>query len=279
MEKKKHEETKQEKVEGQVIDAAEAIIPAEMKEAAKEAEIKVEVAEKDEAFEGAWVPRTELGKQVLQGKIPSIDYLFEEGIKITEPGIVDMLVPGLSNEVILIGGSTGKGGGKRRTPSKRTSRMHKSGRRYRISVMAIIGNSNGYVGFGTAHGPPGRHREVVEKALAKAKLNLIPVRRGCGSWQCKCGTPHTTPFEVEGKIGSVHITLMPAPKGTGLVVMDEVKKVMRLAGIKDIWAKSRGQTSSRENLIKAVFDAFNKINKFRTQPEYEHAVGMKTGRV
>ena len=144
MEKKKHEETKQEKVEGQVIDAAEAIIPAEMKEAAKEAEIKVEVAEKDEAFEGAWVPRTELGKQVLQGKIPSIDYLFEEGIKITEPGIVDMLVPGLSNEVILIGGSTGKGGGKRRTPSKRTSRMHKSGRRYRISVMAIIGNYNGY---------------------------------------------------------------------------------------------------------------------------------------
>lgn len=264
-------ETKQEATTEQAIDAAEPLVPAEAKEAA-EAAHRI-------ALEKEWTPRTSLGKDVLAGKITDIETLFEKGIKITEPTIVDVLLPGISNEVILIGGSSGKGGGKRRTPSKRTTRMHKSGRRFRLSAMAIVGNGNGYVGLGTAHGPPGRHRDVIAKALAKAKLNIIPVRRGCGSWECACGTPHSLPFEVKGKSGSVHVALKPAPKGVGLVVMDEVKKVMRLAGITDVWCKSRGQTTTRANIIKAVFDALNKMNRFRVKERYEKAVGMKAGKV
>jgi small subunit ribosomal protein S5 len=145
--------------------------------------------------------------------------------------------------------------------------------------MVVVGNGNGYAGVGKAHGPPGRHREVVEKALAKAKLNLIPVRRGCGSWECACGTAHSVPFEMTGKSGSVCVKLIPAPKGVGLAVMDEIKKVMRFAGIKDVWCKSRGQTSTRNNMVDAVFDAFNRMNRFRTNERYEKAVGMRQGRV
>jgi len=264
-------ETKQEASTEQAIEVSEGMLPAEMKEAAETAH-KI-------ALEKEWTPRTLLGKDVLAGKITDIESLFKEGIKITEPQIVDVLLPDIKNEVILIGGSSGKGGGKRRTPSKRTTRMHKSGRRFRLSAMVVVGNGNGYVGLGTARGPPGRHREVIAKALAKAKLNLIPIRRGCGSWECGCGTPHSIPFEVKGKCGSVHVVLKPAPKGVGLVVMDEVKKVMRLAGIKDIWCKSRGQTSTRANMIKAIFDALRKMNRFRVKEQYSNAVGMKEGRV
>lgn len=269
-------ETKQELTGTKSTDLSDKGVPGELKEASKMAAERVNIAE---TLGREWTPRTELGRKVLSGEVTDIDTIFENGTKITEPEIVDVLIPDLKNDIILIGGSGGKGGGKRRTPSKRTTRMHKSGRRFRLSAMAVVGNGNGYVGVGKAHGPPGKHREVVEKALVKAKLGLIPVRRGCGSWECACGTAHSIPFQITGKSGSVKITLKPAPKGVGLVVMDEIKKVMRMAGIKDVWCKSMGQTSTRVNTIEAVFDAFSRSNKFRTRPDYEKAVGMREGRV
>lgn len=272
-------ETKQEAVAEQKIELTEELIPKELIAAPVAAvPAEVPIVPVQPVAPSAWMPKTRLGRDVSSGKIKSIEELFENGIKITEPGIVDALLPGLESDIILIGGSTGKGGGIRRTPSKRTTRMHKSGRRHHISVMVVAGNGNGYVGLGLARGLPGAHREVVEKALVKAKLNIIPIRRGCGSWECRCGTPHSIPFAVTGKTGSVRVTLLPAPKGLGLCVSDEVKKVVRLAGIKDLWCKSRGQTPSRINMIQAVFDALRKIDRYRMQPQFEQAVGAKLGR-
>jgi len=257
------EEKKQEETEELEIKAEEEITPEEVKVIAPE----------------NWRPKTELGKKVLAGEVTDITKVFSEGLKIAEPAIIDVLVPNLEKEIILIGGSTGKGGGIKRTPFKRTSRMHKSGRRYRISVMTVIGNKNGYVGVGLASGPPGKHQEIIEKSLNKAKLSLIPVRRGCGSWECMCGTNHSIPFAVEGKIGSVRIKLLPAPKGVGLAVSDEVKKLFRLAGISDIWSKSKGNTQMRANLIRATFDALRRLNAYKVKPEYESKSGMTTGKV
>lgn len=257
-------------------------MPRKPKKQEEDEEKKIDEAEKTTVpsiVPEGWVPKTELGKKVLEGKITNIDEIFANGIKILESQITDILLPNLERELILIGGSTGKGGGIRRTPFRRTTRMHKSGRRYRISSMIVVGNKNGYVGIGIASGPPGKHQDVIEKALHKAKLNIIPIRRGCGSWECNCMTPHSIPFAVKGKAGSVRVELLPAPKGVGLAVSDQVKKVMRLAGISDIWIKSRGQTSTRINLIRAVFDALKRLNKFKTKPEYEEAVGLKMGRV
>lgn len=226
----------------------------------------------------SWKAKTFLGKKVLAGEVTDIAKIFSEGIKISEPYIIDALLPNIEKEIILIGGSTGKGGGIRRTPFKRTSRMHKSGRRYRISVMSVVGNKDGYVGLGMASGPPGKHQEVIEKSTNKAKLNLIPVRRGCGSWECSCGTNHSIPFKVQGKSGSVVIKMMPAPKGIGLCVSDEVKKMLRLAGISDVWCKTRGNTQMRANLMFAAFNALKKLNSFKTKSEFEKRVCMTTGK-
>jgi len=244
----------------------------------KEIEVVAPEAPKITVPEG-WKPKTVLGQRVLKGEVTDIDKLFAEGVKIAEPPIVDVLLPNLDRDIILIGGSTGKGGGIRRTPFRRTSRMHKSGRRYRISVMSVVGNKNGYVGVGLSSGPPGRHQEVIEKSVNRAKLNIMPIRRGCGSWECMCGTSHSIPFTVNGKSGSVRIRLIPAPKGVGLVVADEVKKMMRLAGVSDLWSKSKGNTQMRTNLIRATFDALKKLNAFKTKPDFEKKVGMKTGKV
>ena len=226
-----------------------------------------------------WKPKTELGRKVLSGEINDISKIFEQGLKISEPSIVDALIPNLETEMIHIGGSTGKGGGIRRTPFRRTSRMHKSGRRYRMSVMVVVGNKNGYVGLGLATGPLGKHQEVIEKATNQAKLNLIPVTRGCGSWECSCGTNHSVPFTVKAKSGSIIVKLIPAPKGIGLCISNEVKKILNLAGISDIWCKTRGNTHTRINLMKATFNALKKINTYKTKSQFEEEVGMITGKV
>src|SRR3989338_10095270 len=186
-----------------------------------------------------WIPRTQLGKEVMSGKITSLHDIFASGRKIKEPEIVDKLVPNLQIDLIYIGGYPGKGGGQKRTAIKRTARMHRSGRRYRISAVVIVGNNDGFFGIGKSTSLA--HRIAIEKATQNAKLNIIPVKRGCGSWECACSALHSVPYEIEGKRGSVRVVLLPAPKGVGLVIGDEAKKVLQIVGIKDIWSKTFGQ--------------------------------------
>ena len=52
---------------------------------------------------------------------------------------------------------------------------------------------------------------------------------------------------------------MPAPRGTGLVIEGECKKILAFAGIKDIYSKTFGQTRTKINLAKACFDALKKL--------------------
>ncbi len=217
--------------------------------------------EKREEILTGWKPKTELGKKVLAGKIKNIDEILDKGIKIKEPEISDFLIVNLRTELVEIGGRSGKGGGIQRTPIRITTKMHKSGRRYTTTAFVIVGNEDGVIGFGKAKGEEGRL--AIEKATRKAKTNLIKIRRGCGSWECGCGKNHSIPFKVEGKSGSTRIILMPAPKGVGLVANEESKKLFALAGIKDIWTKTYGETGTRFNLIKASFYALRNLHKYR----------------
>ncbi len=211
--------------------------------------------------ETTWIPKTQLGRDVLAGKIKSIDEILESGKRILEPEIVDYLLPGLKEELILIGGRTGKGGGAQRIPIRITARVTKSGKRFRMSAFMVVGDENGYVGIGK--GVSIDARRAIEKARRKAKTNIIKVWKGCGSWECGCGTPHSIPFKTEGKCGTVRVILMPAPKGVGLVADDESKKILRLAGIKDVWVKTFGNTSTHINLITAVYRALKNLYKYQ----------------
>jgi len=222
-------------------------------------EIKEEI--KLEEKKQAWQPRTKLGKLVLEGKIKSLDEILEKGYKIKEPEIVDYLEPNLKIELVLIGRGGTKGGAKKRIAVKRSVKVTASGRRVRYSVMVIVGNENGIVGIGRGKAKDGRSAYL--KAIRNAKLNLIKVIRGCGSWECGCSESHSIPWKTYGKSGSVKVILMPAPKGTGLVVDDESKKLFRLAGIKDVWSKTFGRTKQHMNLIQAMFDALRNIPKYR----------------
>lgn len=198
-----------------------------------------------------WVPRTRIGKMVKEGKITSIDEIFAMNVPILEPEIVDYLLPDLKHEIIDVG-----------IVQKQTD----AGELSRFRVVVIVGNENGYVGIGK--GKAKQLRFAIEKAIINAKLNTAPVRRGCGSWECMCGTPHSVPFTVSGKSGSVRITLYPAPKGTGLVAGDVAKVVLRMAGIKDVWSKTLGETRTTYNFARATYNALVNTYRFVTPVDW-----------
>ena len=188
-----------------------------------------------------WTPRTRLGRLVLEGKISSLEEVFAEGMKIREPEIVDLLLPNLEEEVIHVS-----------IVQKQTD----AGEKTRFKSIVVVGNSDGYVGLGS--GKADQVRTAIEKAASDARLNITIVRRGCGSWECGCGQPHSLPFETVGKSGSVTIRIIPGPRGLGLVASEIAKVILRLAGIKDCWTRSYGQTRTVPSFAYAVFDALKK---------------------
>ena len=203
----------------------------------------------------SWKPKTEIGRMVKEGKIKNIDEVIDK--KILEEQIIDTLLK-TEMDLLLIGQSKGKFGGGKRRAWKQTQRKTMEGNVGTFSCMIIVGDRNGHVGIGI-----GKAKETLparEKALRKAKLNLIKVRRGCASFDCLCEEPHTVPYIVEGKCGSSRLILYPAPQGTGLVIGDECKKILKLAGIKDIYSKTFGQTRTTINLAQACVFALKKTN-------------------
>lgn len=179
------------------------------------------------------------------------------------------------SDLLNIGQSKGKFGGGKRKAFRQTQKKTKEGNKPKFATYAIIGNKNGFVGLGY-----GKTKETVparEKSLRNAKLNLMRIKRGCGSWQCGCKTPHSIPYQVEGQCGSVKIVLRPAPKGTGLKIEKECQKILSLAGIKDIWAKSSGQARNKINLIKACEIALKKLSTTKVQDKYVECLGILEG--
>jgi len=108
---------------------------------------------------------------------------------------------------------------------------------------------------------------AIQKAIDIAKLNLIDVSRGCGSWECGCGRAHTVALRTTGKAGSVEVELRPAPRGLGLAGGETVRKVLELAGIEDIWTRSSGNTRTTVNFAKATFNALRNTAQARVPQE------------
>ncbi len=222
-----------------------------------------------------WEPKTELGRKVKAGEITSLAEILDQGKKIMEPEIVDLLVPDLEVDLLLIGQAKGKFGGGQRRAFKQTQKKTREGNKPKFATYAVVGNRNGFVGIGY-----GKSKETVparEKAIRNAKLNIIMVKRGCGSWQCGCATPHTVPFVVEGKSGSSQIKLIPAPKGTGLVIERECAKILDLAGYTDVWSKTKGQTKTKINLVQACFEALKKTISTKIKHDQIKPLGLLDG--
>ncbi len=192
-----------------------------------------------------WIPKTMLGKMIKRNEISSLEEIFSRNIAVLEPEIVDSLVE-LEEKVVDV---------------KKTTRVVMAGRKFSFRVAVLVGNRDGYLGLGT--GKDAEKWPAVRKAARDARLKIVRVVRGTGSWeeQQQHGARHSIPFKVDGKCGSVRITLFPAPRGAGLVAGANIKDVFRLAGITDVWSKTRGATDTKLNFIRAAIDALSRTAK------------------
>ncbi len=213
-----------------------------------------------ERFDKAlWEPKTSIGRAVKEGQITKISQILREGKPIKEPEIVNVLVPNLEEDILNV---------------SLVQRMHKSGRRVKFRVVAAVGNRDGIVGVGI-----GSTREIsssIRKAMTDARVNVIEVARGCGSWECGCGRPHSVPFEASGKSGSVSVAIKPAPKGLGVAAAKIPKVVLRMAGIRDAWTRSEGQTRTTLNFALATIDALKQTTRtsLREQSKKHVVIGI-----
>ncbi len=185
-----------------------------------------------------WKPRTKLGVLVSTNKITAMDQVFENGYRIQEPEIVRMLLPNIRSEVVHVG-----------IVQKQTD----AGELTRFSAIVACGNENGW--FGIGKGKASQMRIAIDKATNASVLNVIPIKLGCGSWECRCNQLHSVPFRVTGKGGSVKIEILPGPRGLGIVAGENIKNLLKLAGIKDAWTRTYGSTNTMSSTTKAIYSA------------------------
>ncbi len=190
-----------------------------------------------------WVPKTRLGVLVSTGKITSLEDIFESGQKIKEPEIVKLLSPDMKTNVVSVG-----------IVQKQTD----AGESTKFASVVAVGNEAGW--FGVGRGKAVQMRVAIDKATNDAFLNIIPVKLGCGSWECRCGRTHSVPFRISGKGGSVRVEIIPGPRGLGLVAGETVRNLLALAGVKDAWTRTYGSTSTMSSIANAVYDALKKIH-------------------
>src|SRR3990172_8609216 len=207
-----------------------------------------------------WEPQTKLGPVGLQGGPSTVGEALRTGLPVREPEIVDILLPETEDEVLDV---------------NMVQRMTDSGRRVNFVITCVVGNKDGVVGLGRARG--GEVGPSIRRAIDNAKLNMIEVKRGCGSWECGCYRSHSLPFKVRGDSGSVEVTLKPAPQGVGLAVGDIAKCVLRLAGITDAWGFTKGHTKTTVNYAVATFEALRASARIKVREEQAERLKIKGG--
>jgi small subunit ribosomal protein S5 len=196
-----------------------------------------------EREQAPWTPKTRLGVLVATGKITSMEEIFESGQRVKEADIVKKLIPDMKSNVVSVG-----------IVQKQTD----AGEITKFAAVVAVGNEGGW--FGVGRGKAVQMRSAIDKATSDAYLNIIPVKLGCGSWECRCGRLHSVPFRISGKGGSVRVEIIPGPRGLGLVAGETVRNLLALAGVKDAWTRTYGSTNTMSSIANAVYDALKKIH-------------------
>lgn len=141
----------------------------------------------------------------------------------------------------------------------RVSKVVKGGRRFSIRALVVVGDHNGYVGFG--FGKASEYTEAIRKGVEEAKKHLIQVPLS--------GT--TIPYLVKTSFGASEVLLKPAAPGTGVIAGGAVRAVMEAAGIRDILTKTLGSTN-KANTVQACMQALDELRS----PDAEAARRGKT---
>ena len=140
----------------------------------------------------------------------------------------------------------------------RVSKTVKGGRIMKFSALIVVGDGQGHVGAGI--GKAAEVPEAIRKGIEDAKKNMITVSLK-GS---------TIPHEVLGVYGAGKVLLKPASEGTGLIAGGTARKVLEMAGIRNVRAKCL-RSNNPVNVVKATFEG---LKALRTEEEVARTRGI-----
>mgnify|MGYP001208240231 CR=1 FL=1 len=135
---------------------------------------------------------------------------------------------------------------------RRVTKVVKGGRRLGFSTLVICGDTKGRVGYGSGKALEVMNAKTKATEEAKKYLQRVPLREG-----------RTLHHDVVGYFGAAKVMLRSAPPGTGIIAGGPLRAVFECLGVHDVVAKSIG-TSNPYNMVKACFDAFEKMNSPRS---------------
>lgn len=145
----------------------------------------------------------------------------------------------------------------------RVSKTVKGGRVARFAAIMVVGDGNGHIGYGL--GKAAEVQEAIRKGIEDAKKNMITVAlKG-----------DTIPHEVIGEYGAGRVLLKPASEGTGVIAGGTARKILEIAGIKNIRAKCL-RSNNPVNVVKATFAG---LASLRTAEEVAKMRGIETSAV
>ena len=145
----------------------------------------------------------------------------------------------------------------------RVSKTVKGGRIARFAALMVVGDGNGRVGYGL--GKAAEVPEAIRKGIEDAKKNMITVSLK-GS---------TIPHEIIGEYGAGRVLLKPAAEGTGLIAGGTARKVLEMAGIRNVRAKCL-RSNNPVNVVKATFEG---LKALRTEEQVAKTRGLEPGTV
>ena len=134
---------------------------------------------------------------------------------------------------------------------KRVTKVVKGGRNMRFAALVVVGDKNGHIGAGL--GKAAEIPEAIRKGKEDATKKLIEV---------PLDENGSITHDFLGVYGSANVLLKRAPEGTGIIAGGPARKVLELAGYKNIRTKSLG-SNNKQNVVLATIEGLKNI----TTPE------------
>lgn len=130
---------------------------------------------------------------------------------------------------------------------KRVTKVVKGGRNMRFAALVVVGDKNGHVGAGL--GKAAEVPEAIRKAKEDAIKKLIKVN---------INENGSIPYDYTGEFGSASVLLKSSPEGTGIIAGGPARKVLELAGYRNIRTKSLG-SNNKQNVVLATIEGLKAI--------------------